>query len=975
MCSKIFSILTVGNYDRLAGTLSYSSMQKLLFLSAEDFGFGPVSVLTQALATVSLSSNYQFVIEAGTNYESFLHKNNLKFVVEKKCIDILDNPACQGSIVCQNPIAALQSWKHDVPCIYLDNFFWFWELDLDRINSIYQKIKQLKYSSDHDFTHYLDTIAQQHPHDLYVLVHFFTQTSLIQYFGSVVRERLKQLADIAKISYQFYGATIAPTPTAKKQPKNIKPYIYTQLGGMLSPQTSQTYLTDYLTIVCGALNYLNRHQKFRIECKIPSHLLTQFQSQFTNITLLGTISFNEHINKIRQADYLFIQPGINSIFEAVHFAKQLFILPELNPSHSSNMLHLLASGFQCHHFCFYSAQPATNTPTDSSYLTTAIKKLLSQNYQRILVNKFNTLFTDKAEARKVSQRKKIITKLVKNFRGSEQAGTYITIFINNLSDRQNQPRTGRSVGSKICEHFKNHWLMYLVFASLNLLVRLPSFLEPVWYVDEALYILIGKQLATGSVLYRDIVDHKPPLVYLLAYLIPNQAGLRFLSYVLSTFGAVFFYQLIALLTPHLKKIQRQFYTAVFIVLMGIPAFEGYIFNAEPIYIPFVLAALVLFLKAKLPIAAADTDHICSLKKEQVARHYMVGLLLGLATFTKITALLYAVPIGMLLSGCFILQVVNKNPVKKWLPILYELFFLVLGISTPFLIGLLYFAAHHSVTDYLFWTFTYNFSDYLNHWEYFFSFPHRFIAILFSTHVKSALLGLALLLVSLGWVYKKITTHFFFAYSLALTTLYGVTLSNRPFPNYWLQFIPPALILVTFLMHTQQKRYLKLLIAGTFLIAGFIFKIIPFKPFPVIPYYQASWRYATGSINRQEYERYFNPLVDESLNPNSPDVMGDNQHVISELQNRHITTLYVWGTNPMIFVDAPLVLTTKFPLTFHLAELNALSVQIKQVKQQHLPAILVMKPYPYPEETEFYDYVNQKYAVVYDGSAMTLFVRN
>lgn len=949
-------------------------MRKLLFLSAEDFGFGPVSVLTQALTTVSLPNDYQFVIEAGTNYESFLRKNNLEFEVVDNATSILNNPACLGSIVCQNPNAALLSWKHDVPSIYLDNFFWFWELDTNRISRLYQKIIQLKHSSDHEFTRFLDTIAQEHPHDLYLLVHFFTQTSLIQNFGSAVQERIELLTQIAPIAHHSYGATIASPPKSLKSHQHIKPYIYTQLGGMISPQTSSTYLIDYLTIVCGALSYLNRHHTFQIECKVPSHLVAQLQPQFPNILLLATIPFNEHIRKIQQADYLFIQPGINSIFEAVYFNKRLFILPELNPSHSSNLSHLLANGFSCHHYCFYPSRPKKSNPTDSRYLTTAAKKLLRQNYSQVLAHAFTKLFKDKNEARNVEQRKKIVIKLVKNFRGSQTAGSQITSFIRNLSVQPHRPHLGSSILMKMSEHLKKNWLIYLAFASLNLIIRLPSFFEPIWYVDEALYILIGKQLAAGDVLYRDIVDNKPPLVYLLAYLIPNQAGLRFLTYVCSTFGAVFFYQLIAVLTPYLKKKLQIFYTAIFIVLMGIPAFEGYIFNAEPIYIPFALAALVIFLKTKLQVTTNKTDQMYSIKKQQVVQHYIVGLLLGLAAFTKITALLYIVPISLLVSGYIILQVNGKNLIKKLFPLLYELIFLLLGIITPFSIGLMYFAFHHSVTDYIFWIFTYNFSDYLNNWEYFFSFPHRLITALFSAHVKSALLGFALLLVSLGWLYKKLATRFFFTYCLALATLYGVTLSNRPFPNYWLQFIPPAIILGVFLLHTQQKRYLKLLVAGIFLVAGFIFKMIPFKPFPVIPYYQASWRYAVGSTTRQEYERYFNPLVDESLNPDSPDVLGDNQRVISELNKRQINSLYVWGTNPMIFVDAPLVLTTKFPLTFHLADLQALSTQINLIKQQNLPAILVMKPYPYPEEVDFYNYLSQDYSVIFDGSAMTLFIR-
>lgn len=949
-------------------------MQKLLYISAEDFGFGPISVLTQALTSFSLPKGYQFVIESGTNHEPFLRKNNLAFQVKENPTTILDLHNCRGSIICQNPITALLSWKHGVPCLYLDNFFWFWECNIPRIRLLYQKIKQFQHYSDEKFTAYLDNISRQHPHDLYLVVHFFTHESLIQYFGETIPQRLKELENIGQITHHFYGATIAPQHKQKKSQPNKKPYIYVQLGGMLSPQTTETYLSQYLTIVCGALNQLNHNEQYQIECKIPKHLLACIQPRFPHIQFLTTISFDEHINKIRQADYLFIQPGINSIFEAVYFRKRLFILPELNPSHSENMHHLLKQGFSCHHFCFYSVRPKKHNLTSTRYLTTAIKKLPNQKFLDILTREFIKLLHDKDETKKAIERKKIITQLVKNFRGSQTASSYITAFIQRQDAQPHRLQSSSSLFTKASKHLTKDWLTYLMFASLNLIIRLPSFLEPVWYVDEALYILIGKQLAAGSVLYRDIVDHKPPLVYFLAYLIPNQAGLRLLMYISSTFGAIFFHQLIALLVPNLKKLQQTFYTLIFIVLMGIPAFEGYIFNAEPIYLPFSLAALVLFLKIKQPAATADPQQVLPAQTNRNALIYGVGLLLGLAIFTKITALLYAIPISLLLGGHFILQVISKEPIKKYLYIILESFFLLLGILTPFLIGLLYFSYHHSVSDYLFWTFSYNFSDYLNHWEYFYSFPHQVFIFLFSTTAKTAVLGAALLVLTCTWLFKRVTTNFFFTSCLALATLYGVTLSNRPFPNYWLQFIPPAIILSALLIHTKQKLFATIVTVGTFLAAGFIFKLIPFKPFPVTPYYLVSWRYAVGSITRQEYEQYFNPLVDESLNPNSPDVMGDNRRVILALQEQNINTLYVWGTNPMIFVDAPLVLTTKFPLTFHLAELGTLSEQVNLIKQQQLPAIVVMKPYPYREETAFYTYLDQNYSATYNGSAMTLFIR-
>src|SRR6266702_1389868 len=50
-----------------------------------------------------------------------------------------------------------------------------------------------------------------------------------------------------------------------------------------------------------------------------------------------------------------------------------------------------------------------------------------------------------------------------------------------------------------------------VFAFL----RLPSLIEPYWYGDEGIYEVVGKAMNQGHLLYRDIWDNKPPLLYVM----------------------------------------------------------------------------------------------------------------------------------------------------------------------------------------------------------------------------------------------------------------------------------------------------------------------------------------------------------------------------------------------------------------------------------------------------------------------------
>src|SRR6266403_2467878 len=63
------------------------------------------------------------------------------------------------------------------------------------------------------------------------------------------------------------------------------------------------------------------------------------------------------------------------------------------------------------------------------------------------------------------------------------------------------------------EKTKTFW--YLLWISLGFfLLRFPSLFEPNWYGDEGIYQVIGRALNNGSMLYSQIWDNKPPLLYL-----------------------------------------------------------------------------------------------------------------------------------------------------------------------------------------------------------------------------------------------------------------------------------------------------------------------------------------------------------------------------------------------------------------------------------------------------------------------------
>ena len=67
------------------------------------------------------------------------------------------------------------------------------------------------------------------------------------------------------------------------------------------------------------------------------------------------------------------------------------------------------------------------------------------------------------------------------------------------------PRSVAPFGSK-------RWAVLAVFA-LGVALRLPSFGRPLLSDDEAIYATTADAMMRGDRLYRDVVDHKPPLIY------------------------------------------------------------------------------------------------------------------------------------------------------------------------------------------------------------------------------------------------------------------------------------------------------------------------------------------------------------------------------------------------------------------------------------------------------------------------------
>src|SRR3990167_7331111 len=222
----------------------------------------------------------------------------------------------------------------------------------------------------------------------------------------------------------------------------------------------------------------------------------------------------------------------------------------------------------------------------------------------------------------------------------------------------------------------------LIITVVAFIFRIPSLLEPLWYGDEAIYLVIGQKIMRGGLLYVDIFDHKTPGIYYLA-----AWSLKFLGETVWSFKFLLALWLIPTLTIFYflaKKLFNQ-KTAIFSVLIlalltSTPLFEGNIVNSE----------ILMILPTSLAL-------IFGLNK----RYLISGIFFSLALLLKFPAIFDFAAFFVFVA----LSINNKN-IRE---ILIRLGKLILGLIIPFGLTFIYFASKGAVADYINSAFLFNFS--------------------------------------------------------------------------------------------------------------------------------------------------------------------------------------------------------------------------------------------------------------------------
>jgi len=442
------------------------------------------------------------------------------------------------------------------------------------------------------------------------------------------------------------------------------------------------------------------------------------------------------------------------------------------------------------------------------------------------------------------------------------------------------------------------FILLLVFV-----LRIPSFFEPYWYGDEGIYLAVGQALQRGAVLYRDIWDNKTPLLYLIYAIFPTLiwAKLTATICVLGTITALYSISK-KFLTANPDSIEANcslltaFLTGV-LMSLPYPILEGYIANAELYFtLPIILGGL-LFWKL-IDKKVGPTRYLITF--------LAVGLLLTTAFLLKVPAVFDFV--GML----FAIYIFALAEIKLSIGNIVRQTFLfaknvLLPIFIPFIITcscvVLYFYFNHALSDFTIASFSQNAS-------YVAIDSGPFSKLTNPLFVKGIILIAFCFLLSYFYFRQKVSKELLFLSLWFGFSLYGALLSNRPYPHYLLQIVPPAIILEFYLL----TNFRKFIILNSLFI---ILLLLTAKPFlgnfdiKNFNYYQNWFDYIS---ERKTWVDYVNNFDSKTSN---------NYELANYLATRTqpLEPIFVWSDNAFIYVLSHRPPATKFIQAHHLTTID------------------------------------------------------
>lgn len=433
--------------------------------------------------------------------------------------------------------------------------------------------------------------------------------------------------------------------------------------------------------------------------------------------------------------------------------------------------------------------------------------------------------------------------------------------------------------------------------------RIPSFFEPYYYGDEMIYLNLGGAIKRGMVLYRDIHDNKPPLLYLLAAVSGNVFWFRAMLAGWMMITTIFFWRLCQALFPKNEWLVKSS-TVSFAFLTTLPLLEGQIANAELFMIGPTIISFYLLLTKKL----TNLNLL------------LAGVLLSISTLFKVPA---AFDAGAIVFLWIVTIKIRRQEIQD---IFRKIFFLAIGFTIPLVLSFAWYFARGAFSEYLTAAFLQNFG-YLSSWR-----PESVAEPFVS---KNGPLLLRAIIVGIGALFlfmfrKKLSWQFVFISGWLLFSLFAATLSERPYPHYLIQVVPAISLLIGTLLASRSSEQ-SFSVIPLFLVIAAVIRF-QFWYYPSTPYYQRFISYVSGQTNREEYANGFDKNTTRNYEIAN--------YIRSSTQPSE--NVFVWGDSPTIYALADRLPPIKYVATYHIMDFST-PAEVSSKIQEAKPKIIVTLP--------------------------------
>ena len=237
--------------------------------------------------------------------------------------------------------------------------------------------------------------------------------------------------------------------------------------------------------------------------------------------------------------------------------------------------------------------------------------------------------------------------------------------------------------------------VYLI--GMLILSSSTSPIYPYSYGDDSnVFALIGKSITEGKILYKDIFDHKGPLLFFIeafGYLIGGFTGIFLVQCVLGIIALIFLFATWKILHPSSEKTDT---ISLVFILLAVYAYFFHTFSrgnfSEELSLPFISICVYLFVKY------ATNCRVTSYHPPIYA--FIYGICFTSLAFIRVNNAISIVA-GILCIGIYL--IVKRNYKNILINILLGLLG-CLAIALPIII---YFASNYALYDMFYATFLYN----------------------------------------------------------------------------------------------------------------------------------------------------------------------------------------------------------------------------------------------------------------------------